>query len=290
MPPSRAKRTSGILSRALSQVQPGYGEAPADDRDHTVSCPRAGAGRPVRVGTTDTVGPVSLVAAAVCPCPPLLVPAVAAGAAAELDGLRAACDAAIGHLLATGADALLVVGGGERTRRHTFPYQGTFAPFGADEGFGPPHGEPLTDLSLLVGGWLLSRHDLGRRTVWFDAVAADAGPGTCARLGADWADRRPRVALLVLGDGSACHGRTAPGYDDPRAGAYRAAVVSALAGADPKALLGLDPALSAELKVGGRAAWQVLAGAIGDLPGRGAVSYDETPYGVHYAVATWSPA
>jgi len=27
----------GILSRALSQVQPGYGEAPADDRDHLVS-------------------------------------------------------------------------------------------------------------------------------------------------------------------------------------------------------------------------------------------------------------
>ncbi|GAA0800524.1 hypothetical protein [Spirilliplanes yamanashiensis] len=233
---------------------------------------------------------MSLVAAAVCPCPPLLVPAVAAGAAAELDGLREACDAAVAHLLAADAEALLVVGGGERTRRHTFPYRGTFAPFGARADFGPPDGDPLTDLSLLVGGWLLSRHDLGGRTVWFDAVAAGADPGTCARLGAEWAGRRARVALLALGDGSACHGRTAPGYDDPRAEAYRAAVVSALAGADPVALLGLDTTLSAELKAAGRAAWQVLAGAVGGRPGRGAVTYDETPYGVHYAVATWSPA
>ena len=34
---SNAKLLIGILSRALSQVQPGYGEAPADDRDTTVS-------------------------------------------------------------------------------------------------------------------------------------------------------------------------------------------------------------------------------------------------------------
>jgi tRNA dimethylallyltransferase len=34
---SNAKFLTGILSRALSQVQPGYGEAPADDRDTTVS-------------------------------------------------------------------------------------------------------------------------------------------------------------------------------------------------------------------------------------------------------------
>ena len=34
---SNAKLLYGILSRALSQVQPGYGEAPADDRDTTLS-------------------------------------------------------------------------------------------------------------------------------------------------------------------------------------------------------------------------------------------------------------
>jgi len=39
-----------------------------------------------------------LVAAAVCPCPPLLVPAVAAGAAPELDAARKACADALGVL------------------------------------------------------------------------------------------------------------------------------------------------------------------------------------------------
>jgi tRNA dimethylallyltransferase len=34
---AQCERSNGILSRALSQVQPGYGEAPADDRDHLVS-------------------------------------------------------------------------------------------------------------------------------------------------------------------------------------------------------------------------------------------------------------
>ena len=48
-----------------------------------------------------------VIAAAVCPHPPLLVPEVAAGAASELDDLRAACLAAIEHLSA--ADHLVVV-------------------------------------------------------------------------------------------------------------------------------------------------------------------------------------
>jgi len=36
-----------------------------------------------------------LVAAAVCPHPPLLVPQLAAGGAPDLDKVRAACDAAV---------------------------------------------------------------------------------------------------------------------------------------------------------------------------------------------------
>jgi hypothetical protein len=34
----------------------------------------------------------------------------------------------------------------------------------------------------------------------------------------------------------------------------------------------------------------VLAGAAGLAPGRGAVLYDQVPYGVQYIVATWAPA
>ncbi len=53
-----------------------------------------------------------LVAAAVCPCPPLLVPEVAAGAAPELDPARAACLDAVGVLAASRPDLLVVVGPG----------------------------------------------------------------------------------------------------------------------------------------------------------------------------------
>ncbi|MGW6508255.1 hypothetical protein ACWGCP_12000, partial [Streptomyces niveus] len=51
-----------------------------------------------------------LVSAAVCPCPPLLVPALAAGAAPELDAARDACADALGVLAASRPDRLVVVG------------------------------------------------------------------------------------------------------------------------------------------------------------------------------------
>ena len=47
-----------------------------------------------------------------CPSPPLLVPELAAGAAAELDPLRAACREAVRRLLATRPDEVVVIGTG----------------------------------------------------------------------------------------------------------------------------------------------------------------------------------
>ncbi|MFI6759598.1 hypothetical protein ACIBF5_10735 [Micromonospora sp. NPDC050417] len=245
---------------------------------------------------------MSLVAAAICPNPPLIVPEVAGAAAAELDEMRTAVDAAITRLLSVTADAVLVVGGGTRTERFTYPYAGSFAPWGVSSGFvlgqltaggqsegGQSAATPVTPLSLLVGGWLLSRHDLGDRTLMLDAVATDAPTADCAGYGAEWSGRRPRIAMLVLGDGSACRGEKSPGYDDPRADAYDEGVASALGGADSEALLGLDPSLSADLRVAGRAAWQVLAGAASaaGTGWTGELSYCAAPYGVGYFVANW---
>ena len=51
-----------------------------------------------------------LIGAAICPHPPLIVPELAAGAAAELDELRAACDQAVARLLPTEPDIICVVG------------------------------------------------------------------------------------------------------------------------------------------------------------------------------------
>jgi hypothetical protein len=240
---------------------------------------------------------VSLVAAAVCPHPPVLVPEVAAGAAPELADLRAACDAAVTTMLAAAPRRVVLVGSGPSTTEFWFPYEASFARWGAPvtASLGARRARPYPlPLSLAVGVWLLRRSlDAGvtRPTgvSWAAfTVAPDASPAECAALGARIVARGP-VGLLVLGDGSACRGVTAPGYDDPRAAPFDAAAARAFAAADPDALLALDPALAAELRVAGRAPWQVLAGAAA-APGRGRVSYDAAPYGVAYLVATWTPA
>jgi hypothetical protein len=50
----------------------------------------------------------------------------------------------------------------------------------------------------------------------------------------------------------------------------------------------LDAELAYELKVSGRAPWQVLAGAAEGTDLGGALLYEDAPYGVGYVVATWS--
>jgi hypothetical protein len=219
-----------------------------------------------------------IAAAAVCPHPPLLVPELAAGAAAELDDLRAACDQAVRHLVAAATQALVMVGSDGEAHAG-------FAPWGVDVP-APPAG--LRPLSLLVGDWLLARNGVSGSEPL--ALPPDAPVAECARLGSKLAADPRRLALLVLGDASRCRGVKAPGYDDPRAQPYDAAVAGALAGADTDALLALDPGLSAELGVAGRAPWQVLAGAVlaGGGAWRGDLLYDAAPYGVAYLVATWS--
>ncbi len=218
-----------------------------------------------------------LVAAAVCPHPPLLVPALAAGAAGELDPLRAACDAAVAALLAAQPDRLAVVGA------DTPPHASSFAPWGVPVSVG------LTGpLSLLVGAWLLAR--AGARADANDAVASDLDPLACARIGATLAASAARVALLVMGDGSACRGVKAPGYADDRAEPFDTAVAEALAKADIDGLLALDPRLAAHLHAIGRAPWQVLAGAAAGRSWRGDLRFNDAPYGVAYFVASWEPA
>ena len=231
---------------------------------------------------------VPLVAAAVCPHPPLLVPEVASGSAAEMDACRAACDEALARLLAPAPATVVVVGSGPSTRAYPPPYHASFVPWGADVGVGP--GEPLP-LSLSVGVWLARRSPDAGSTIWSAySVATDATPAACATLAAEL-DRAGPWALLVMGDGSACRGPKAPGYDDARAEPFDRSVAEALATADLDALRKLDPALAAVLRAAGRAPWQVLAAAAErDGPWRAELLHDAAPYGVAYFVASWVPS
>ena len=104
-----------------------------------------------------------MLAAAVVPFPPLLVPALAGGAAAEVTDLLAACEEAVSGLAAELPQPLVVVGPGERTRRHPAGAWGTLAGFGVavEAPRRPRSGLPHLPLSLTIGSWLLDRvgHD-----------------------------------------------------------------------------------------------------------------------------------
>lgn len=213
-----------------------------------------------------------------CPHPPLIVPEVACGAAPELDDLRAACAEAVRRL---DADLIVVVGSGPHARDFGPDASGSLRPYGADVTVGG--GDPVLPLSLTVGRWLLAG-----RTAVYRAVAEDASPESCARLGAELAGLAARVALLVMGDASACRTERAPGYLDERATGFDAEVARALADADTEALLRLDPGLAGELHAAGRPPWQVLAGAARDGRYAGELLADEAPYGVGYLVASWT--
>ncbi|MFC7329593.1 hypothetical protein [Marinactinospora rubrisoli] len=224
-----------------------------------------------------------LIAAAVCPHPPLLVPDLAGAAAHELDPVRAACDRAVRLLAAATPDRLVVVGPGGRTARHPADAAGGLAPYGVDLRVGV--GPAVLPLALTVGRWLAERN--GIEPAGFVELAADAGPRECRAAGAELAASAPRVAALVMGDGSARRTERSPGRFDDRAVGFDDAVDAALAAGDVAALAGLDPDLARELMAAGRPAWQALAGA---AEGAGLAAERlayEAPYGVGYFVALW---
>lgn len=237
-----------------------------------------------------------LVAAAVCPCPPLLVPEVAAGAAPELDAARTACSDALSVLAAARPDRLVVIGPTEEAGRGAYPAgtQGSFRGFGVDlavrlggAGVEAASGRDLPP-SLAVGAWLLERAGRPDAPVEGLGVEESLTPGRCAEAGREIAARPGRIALLVMGDASARRTLKAPGYLDERAAPFDAEAGRALGAADIAALKALDAGLARELKAAGRAPWQVLAGAAQDAGLSGTLLYEDAPYGVGYVVAAWS--
>ncbi|MFB7706503.1 class III extradiol dioxygenase subunit B-like domain-containing protein [Streptomyces niveus] len=244
-----------------------------------------------------------LVSAAVCPCPPLLVPALAAGAAPELDAARDACADALGVLAASRPDRLVVVGpaaGPQDLEPYPHGAHGTFRGYGValdvtldgtlhGTPAAPGHGEPPTlPASLAVAAWLLGNVTWSASPIQGLGVREPLDTERCIKSGRDIAARDERVALLVMGDASACRTLKAPGYLDDRAAAFDAEVARALADADTAAIAALDEKLATELQAAGRACWQLLAGAAEGRSLRGALLYEAAPYGVGYLVATWS--
>lgn len=225
---------------------------------------------------------------------------------AELDAVRDACAEALAALAAARPERLVVLAPVERDGSGQYPAGSV----GGLHGFGVPAefvlgrarfeetateagGEPPAAVRelpapLTVGAWLL------RSVSWRAAPVSGLGvdralpTAKCLREGRRLAAGEERLALLVLGDGSACRTLKAPGYLDERAAHFDAAAARALAEADHAALGALDADLGGELLAAGRAPWQVLAGAAEDAGLSGRLLHDSAPYGVGYLVASWS--
>jgi hypothetical protein len=196
-----------------------------------------------------------------CPTAPLLLPGLTGGPVPAVEELRQACLAAVRDLLVPDLAEVAVIG--------------------SDVAWGDQ------SLAEAVGTYLL-REAGCTAAVSTLSIAADAPAAECLAAGRALGLRS--TAVLVLADGSACRGVKAPGYLDPRAEPFDAAVQRALDTADAGTLASLDCELAAELLAGGRAAWQVLAGAADGLDLSTQTYYADDPFGVWYPVVRWTPA
>ena len=229
-----------------------------------------------------------IIAAAVCPSPPLLVRELT-GADPVVADLRDACANAVHALVAARPDVIVVVGPGPDTtawpagsRLNIAAYGGRPAP---PAGSAPPP-RPVP-LAVGLGGYLLDQAGYaGPRRL--HSVSEDDQPADCLRLGQEIGDTAGRTGLLVMADGSARRGLRAPGHYDERAEAFDAEVERALRAGDLQALEGIDPILARELMATGRPAWQVLAGATHGSALLADVMYAGDPLGVMYVVGVFT--
>lgn len=225
---------------------------------------------------------------AFCPHPPALVPAVAQGAAAELEALLTYCEQAIIRLATTAPDRWLLLGSGPRSQVHAGSAGGSLVGFGVPVEVQLAPGGDGADrlpLSLTVGSWLIARV-LGPRS---GAIAVTVGPDGSASPAAVLLDGAAggRVGLVVMGDGTARRSPAAPGYWDGRAEGFDASVVSALAAGDAAALARVDLALAAQLLCAGAPAWAAAGALLSGARVDADVLYADVPFGVQYIVASW---
>lgn len=223
-----------------------------------------------------------LVAAAVVPATPSLLPEVSPGQEPDLDEVRAATRRAVDWLLAGPAQVVWVVAVTRDQPRR--PAVGGLLPAGAHGhlgGYGLPEvgarlgagswGDGVLDLPALPAGsplpeeLVVAARLLGARSgdqaLRGVAVPVTTPPVEAAETGRALAGAAARVALLVLADGSARGEAASPGHLHPGAHALDDEVALALGAGDGPALAGLDAARCEDLWCAGRAGWQVLAGA-----------------------------
>ena len=223
---------------------------------------------------------------AFCPCPPLLLPAVAGAGTQATSVLRAAVLAVVQSVLEELPEVVVVVGDGVATNREA-PIR--FGPGDAGDlrGFGVDLQVPFAGRIRPGGRRLPLAHTLG-------AWLLDQVGHTGTRLGVGPDDLAPTleslpaaVGVLAMGDGSARRSEKAPGHLDPAAAGFDATVAAALASGDTAALAALDPAEGERLLAAGVPVWRAIGAALAGRPVVSRLRYDDAPFGVGYLVADW---
>ncbi|MCV7379716.1 hypothetical protein BST11_12625 [Mycobacterium alsense] len=225
---------------------------------------------------------------AIVPSTPLLVPELAGTAAAEVADLTAAVLAAAALLpprwVAVGA------GRADEAFEPDGP-AGTFAGFGADLRVGlSPRALDGADAPVelpvcaLLAAWVRGRarpEGSAQVRVYRCDHDAEAALARGRRLRAE-IERLPEpVGVLVVADGANTLTPAAPGGYRPDDAGVQLALDDALANGDAAALAGLPP------QIGGRVAFQALAGLAGPGPRSAKELYRGAPYGVGYFAGVW---
>ncbi|MFE0747389.1 hypothetical protein [Gordonia sp. NPDC058843] len=249
-----------------------------------------------------------LAAVVFVPSAPLLVPELAGPAAPDTEPVRRAALDAVAAANELGIDRWVAVGTADDAGPGPVcePGRGTFARFGVDVevaidpavatdpvvGTGAAVAGSVSRMSLsaLIAGWIAGRMSLGPLRVC--SVGSTTPPAECAATGAALAAgldaSSERVAVLVVGDGSTALTDKAPGGGRRESAVTLTdTIVAALGSADTTILAALDPQTCDAEGVGGRVAWQVAAGLVGDRPARAVLDFADAPFGVGYVVSTW---
>jgi hypothetical protein len=267
-----------------------------------------------------------IVGAAVCPGAPFLIEGVADKIASRLAPIRSACRLAVSGM--SGADVVLLISSGgsgptavasgihasipairstagagswrvlppgavvpsTSVRRSDLPGSpsvslstGPDAP-GSNPGTGPTVEDPA--VGTIVAANLLASASI---TTAATVVELVGDPSAAAAMLSGQASSTERVGVLVVADGSGCHGDDAPGKRDDRAASFDAAVAAALAAGDPArlALACADRPLARDLLANVDPLAVLASLTAGRPPTVAELLYSAAPLGVGYFVATW---
>lgn len=239
-----------------------------------------------------------IVAAAVCPAAPWLLPGVAPRLAERAAGIATAATAAVATLAEV--DGIVVVLPPPARRAGSPPVDQTDHDRTATGGEGalPPPGTarvgvsrrdrsqgPLVAVAPAVAAELLARAGVDRPIQVVTATDGSIPPPAAV-------DDASRTGLLVLADGAAAHGPSAPGREDPRSAELDRRLGDALAAGRPDRLATAtaptaDPSPTDLLaRIEGL---RLLAAWTADRPPQqSSLVACAAPFGVGYLVATWT--